>query len=432
MFSALMKSVVLSETKRVFFEKVHNLPVQSPTPHGASTQILPQQVPKHAATAATRKKRKADDVEADVVKTSKKVKTEQPKQQLEAEGLWTKKPAKQSNPDVGNKTKQSYINIPPSARKIMKIRNEHAQKKKKAAAAFHKLRDSGRIYSNPPAEKWAGRFRPPVPLFPKGPTEAVPGAVDQKDIPAAHSPSQASSNGKATVAGVLISPESVLQDQKTCTVPDVATPSNVENQNIFKRIIASGRRKRAAAATSAEIRSWMSPKPNRILSPKNVGSCDKWRLPGTDTKLLPCHLTQVLESKTWEPMSAADRKTVKAALASRKDKKVKKVKKTDDLTERIRKTLAEDKRKRREKKKLRRKIKALLFHCSHVVSAKTRQRVYGQMLRSGKCPISATLEPTPMKGDAMENAPAELRIEKLYKKTSRDESLQCFPRHEKR
>ena len=315
-----MKSVVLGNTNRALFSNGFNLPAGTPNTSSASTKILPED-PKHAATPAARKKRKAEDIDAGVVKASKKVKTKEPKQQLGLEGFKAKDPVEQSNLDFINQPVQSSSNDPHPAPKIAKSRrNESPQKDKEVPTGFDRFRNGGLFYSNVPAEKSANHSRPPIPSSSKESTESVDCAVDQKDTPDARSPYEASSKEIATLAGVVKSPESVSLDQKLNRVPDVTTTSKVEDRDISNQNIASATSKKAAAATSSEIRSWMSTKPSKIPSLKNVGSCDKIRLPGTDTKLLPCHLMYVLECMAYEPRSAADQETIKAALAPRKEK----------------------------------------------------------------------------------------------------------------
>lgn len=311
-----MKSVVQGNTNRAFF------PYGTPNRSSGRTEKLPQEAWKFPATPAARRKRKAEDVDADVVQASKKAKTEEPKQKPESEGLKVQQPAEQSNLDVSIKAVQSCSNDPHPAPKIIEIRkNKSPQKIKKATTGFDRFREGGLFYSNVPAGKSAGYARPPIPLFPKESAGSVDGAVDRKDTSDAQRPYQASSNGKVNVGGLAKSPESAFPHQKPSTVPDVWTTSNVSNvgdQSISNQTTASAKRKKTAAATSAEIRSWVSSKPTKIPGPKDIGSCDKWRLPGTDTKLLPVHLTSVLKWKTREPMSAADRDIVNAALATRK------------------------------------------------------------------------------------------------------------------
>ena len=308
MFSALMKSVVLGNTNRAFLPKAFGLPVNAPNFIGTSTQILPREVPKYAATPAARKKRKAEEVDADVVKASKKAKTEQP--------------ADQSNTDIAIKTVQSCSNDQQPARKIIESRkNKSCQKEQEATPGFDRFRKGGIFYSNIPAQKSAEHTRPQIPQFPKGSAKSVDGAVDQKDTPDARSPYQASSNRNGTVNGLAVCPELAFSDRQPSTVPDIAAQSNVGDQSTSNEIIVSANRKETAAATSSEILSWVSSKPRKIPCPKDVGFCDKFRLPGTDTKLLPCHLMFVLDRKTYEPLSAADVDIVKAALATRKKKR---------------------------------------------------------------------------------------------------------------
>ena len=350
MFSALMKKVVIDNTQRALFANLHILPVETPNTSSASSEIVPQELPKFAATPAAGKKRKAEEVDAGIATASKKVKTKEPSQPPQLERLLVKELSEQSNADVVDHTVQASSIDPQPAPKIIKNgRGRKSQKKKKKITpGFDRFREDGLFCSNVPAEKTAEQIKPPVPLFSKEPADALHGAVDRKDIPDARCPSGASSSGKVTVAGLVTSPESAFPDDKPSTVPHRANTSNVGEQSIFKRITASARRKKAAAATSSEIRSWMSIRPNRVPGPKDVGSCDKMRLPGTDTKLLPCHLLHLLDWRTYEPRSAADRDLVEAALATRKKER----KKTSPKCDRITKKQGQDKEQRREKKKV--------------------------------------------------------------------------------
>ena len=317
-----MKSVVLGNTNRALFSNGINLPAGTPNTSSASasTKILPED-PKHAATPAARKKRKAEDIDAGVVKASKKVKTKEPKQQSELEGFEAKDPVEQSNLDFINQPVQSSSNDPHPAPKIAKSRrNESSHKDKEVPTGFDRFRNGGPFCSNVPAEKSAKHTRLPIPLFSKESAESIDCAADQKDTPDARSPYEASSKENATSAVVVKSPKSVSPDPKPYGVPDVTITSKVGDRSVSNQDIASVTSKKAAAATSSEIRSWMSTKPTKIPGLKNVGSCDKMHLPGTDTKLLPCHLMYVLECMAYEPRSAADQETIKAALAPCKEK----------------------------------------------------------------------------------------------------------------
>ena len=322
MFSALMKSVVQGNTNRAFLAKDYNSPVDTLNPLSASTEILPREVPKHAATPATRKKRKAEEIDAGVVKASKKAKTEQPKQESGSEVLEIEQPADQSNPDIVIETVQSCSNDQQPVPRIIESRkNKNCQKKKETTPGFDRLRKGGLFYSTVPAQKSAEHTKPQVPQFPEEWAEPVDGAVDRKNTPDAQSVCQASSNRYGNVDGLAICPESSFSDQKPGIAADIATQSNVGDQSMSNEIIFSAKSKETAAATSSEIRSWVSSSPRKIPGPKDVGFCDKLRLPGTDTKLLPCHLMFVLDWKTYEPPSAADVGIIKAALATRKRKR---------------------------------------------------------------------------------------------------------------
>ena len=319
MFSALMKSVVLGNTNRALFSNGFNLPAGTPNTSSASTKILPED-PKHAATPAAQKKRKAEDIDAGVVKASKKVKTKEPKQQSGLEGFKAKDPVEQSNLDFINQPAQSCSSDPHLAPKLIKSWGNESSQNKEVTTGFDRFRNGGLFSSTVPAEKSANHTRPLIPPFSKESAESVDCAVDQNDTPDTRSPYEASSKDNATLAGVVKSPESVSLDPKPNTAADVTTTSKAVDRDISNQYIASVTSKKAAAATSSEVRSWMSTKPSKIPGLKNVGYCDKIRLPGTDTKLLPCHLMYVLESMVYEPRSAADRETIDAALATRKGK----------------------------------------------------------------------------------------------------------------
>ena len=423
-----MKSVVMDNTNRNLLRNLRIETPNTNGDTSASTAILPKVVSRFPATPAARRKRKAAeaaDSDAGVVKASKKLKQESESEGLRIKKPAEQSTSDVVNHTV--QSCSSDPQPAPKITKSRKIKSPK-RNQRVVTTGFDRLRNDGIFFSNVPAEKSAEHTRPPVPLFSQESTMSVDGAGNRKDIPDDRYPYDASSNGKVDVGGAMIPPKgafpeqgpcpvaniattinrgdgnisststvsaarkeaaavnlyeassngkanvggaktfpvSAIPDQKPSLIPDLASTNNLGNHSMSNRTKTSATHKKAAAAvTSSEIRSWMSIKPKKIPGPKDVGSCDKTRLPGTDTKLLPCHLLWALDWRTREARCAADMDIVIAALATRRKKSrsprdssakepkgVKKNKKTDAASDRINKKQAGEKRKSSDEKNL--------------------------------------------------------------------------------